>query len=47
LATRGIEIHNVPGDHSSYIRGHVQITTRTIRECLEKAVWRARGPHRL
>jgi thioesterase domain-containing protein len=41
LVTEGLEIHKVPGDHTSYIRGHIEVTATTIRECLEKA---AAGP---
>ena len=44
LVTEGLEIHKVPGDHTSYIRGHIEVTAMTIRECLEKAA--AAEPHR-
>ncbi|HTN72708.1 MAG TPA: amino acid adenylation domain-containing protein, partial [Methylomirabilota bacterium] len=33
----GIEIHKLPGDHTSYIREHVQVAAKQLRECLEKA----------
>lgn len=38
FVTEGIEVHKVPGDHTSYIRGHIDVTAMTIHECLEKAV---------
>lgn len=37
LVAEGVEVHKVPGDHMSYIRGHIDVTATTIRECLEKA----------
>lgn len=37
LVSGGIEVRRVPGDHISYIRGNVQTTARTLRECLEQA----------
>ena len=32
-----IEVHKLPGDHTSYIRDHVRVAAQKIRECLEKA----------
>lgn len=37
LVPGGIEVRRVPGNHISYIRGNVQATARTLRECLEQA----------
>jgi thioesterase domain-containing protein len=37
LALKGLGIHPVPGDHWTYIRGHVAVAGPTLRECLEKA----------
>ena len=35
--TGGIEIHELPGNHNSYIRDNVQIMAKKLKECLEKA----------
>jgi thioesterase domain-containing protein len=37
LASGGIEIRRVPGNHVSYIRGSVRAVARTLRACLEQA----------
>jgi len=37
FVTEGLEVHKVPGDHTSYIRGHIEVTAMTIHACLEKA----------
>jgi amino acid adenylation domain-containing protein len=37
LATAGVEIHRIPGDHTTYITEHIDIVARQLRECLEKA----------
>lgn len=34
--TGGVEIHKLPGNHTSYIRDHVQVTAKQIRACLER-----------
>ena len=37
LIKGGFEVHKLPGDHTSYIRDHVDIAAQKVRECLEKA----------
>jgi hypothetical protein len=37
FVTGGIEVCNVPGDHYTYIRDHVQTTAEQIRACIETA----------
>jgi thioesterase domain-containing protein len=37
LAAGGLEVHVVPGTHSSYIRESVEITGKTLRFCLDAA----------
>jgi amino acid adenylation domain-containing protein len=37
LALGGLEIHKLPGDHDSYIREHVQVAAKKLRECLQRA----------
>jgi amino acid adenylation domain-containing protein len=37
LAVKGLEIHKLPGDHDSYIREHVQVAAKKLRECLQRA----------
>jgi thioesterase domain-containing protein/acyl carrier protein len=37
LASGGIDVRRVPGNHISYIRGNVRATARALRECLEQA----------
>lgn len=36
LAAGGIESHQVPGNHLSYIREHVESSAAQLRVCLEK-----------
>jgi thioesterase domain-containing protein/acyl carrier protein len=37
LASGGLEIRRVPGNHVSYIRGRIRATANTLRVCLEQA----------
>ena len=37
LVAGALDIHGIPGDHHSYIRGNVRILAEKIREYLEKA----------
>jgi len=49
LATGGIDIYRVQGDHESYIRDYVQAVALQLRACLEKAEKESRissGPER-
>ena len=38
LAAGGIEVHSIPGNHSTYITEHVQVVAKELRECLDRAV---------
>ena len=38
-----IEVHKLPGDHTSYIRDNVRIAAQKVRECLEKAETQVRS----
>lgn len=37
LPAEGIEVHPIPGDHTSCIRAHVESMAKTLRACLERA----------
>ncbi|MBE9028855.1 hypothetical protein IQ266_03650 [filamentous cyanobacterium LEGE 11480] len=37
LATGGVEVHALPGDHTSYIREDFQTTADALRQCLDAA----------
>src|SRR5262249_44460035 len=37
LASKGLEIHKLPGDHDSYIREHVKTTAQELKRCLDSA----------
>lgn len=37
LPAAGIDVHAIPGDHTSCIRAHVASMARTLRACLERA----------
>ena len=42
LAAGGIEVHKLPGNHTSYIRDNVQIAAKELRRCLENPAKRIR-----
>lgn len=37
MASGGVEIHSIPGDHISYMLEHVSLVADELRACLEKA----------
>jgi thioesterase domain-containing protein len=37
MASGGVEIHAIPGDHISYMLEHVPVVANELRACLEKA----------
>jgi thioesterase domain-containing protein len=37
LAAGGLEIYKLPGNHTSYLGEHVQMTAKQLKACLEEA----------
>jgi len=37
LATKGVQIYRIPGNHNTYITEHAHLVAVTLSECLEKA----------
>jgi len=37
LATGGVEVHKIPGDHFTYMTESIQIVAKELRECLDRA----------
>ena len=37
LATGGIEVHKIPGNHDTYITDHIDVLGSALRQCLEAA----------
>ncbi len=37
LATDGVKVHKIPGNHFTYITDNVHLVAKALRECLENA----------
>jgi amino acid adenylation domain-containing protein len=46
LARGGVHLHQVPGNHETYIREHVEMTAQTLKACLDSALDQTTPPQR-
>src|SRR5262249_30266611 len=43
LALGGLEVHDIPGNHITYVTEHLDVLGRELRHCLDRAVAESRA----